>query len=111
MEIDWNDPRVVDLHERLAACVQRGFEDSITAEGRVADAQYLGARVATDILQAAVAAAFSDAGVELTFLPGPVPRTDAKIFCVYCTVGEGQLHHDYCSRTGVLRYRDQAAAL
>jgi hypothetical protein len=38
------------LRQRIAAAAQREYEDSITTEGRVADAEYLGARTAVAVL-------------------------------------------------------------
>jgi hypothetical protein len=53
MDVNWQDPDVVSLHKRLAACIQQQLEDDLTGEGKVADLAYFGSRAATEILQAA----------------------------------------------------------
>lgn len=103
MDIDWKDPRIVSLHERLAACAQSAFEESLTASGAVADSAYLGRRIAVDILTAAVATLLGPSTWSITFTADPAPNPNAVIGCVACGATEGRLHDEYCHRSGILR--------
>jgi hypothetical protein len=106
MDVEWSDPRVVSLHERLAATIQREYEDSLTCTGSVVSREYLGARAAVEILRAAIGTEFGPAAWTLSFTPDPAPNPNVEIGCVYCRAKEGELHdEDACSRTGVLRPR------
>lgn len=109
MDVNWTDPRVVSLHERLAATIQREYDDSLTAEGRVADAEHLGSRAASEILNAATGMSLrSNRRWWLMFAADPKPSTNTLVGCVSCGATEGQPHKPDCDRTGVMRrhYRE-----
>lgn len=72
MDVDWQDPRVLALAEQLARTAQTQYEDSLTASFRVADSEYLGHRIAGDLLSSATSLEFGDAGAVLTFAEGEV---------------------------------------
>jgi hypothetical protein len=106
MDVNWQDPDIVSLHERLAACIQDQLEQDLTAEGRVADQPYFGARVATEIFHRAqhVDVMGSSGEWTLVFTADPPPAWNTTYGCVTCGAREGHLHdQSYCSRRGVQR--------
>jgi hypothetical protein len=108
LDVNWNDPRSVSLHERLAATIQRELEDSIMGghqpgAGLVADAEHFGTRAASEILRAARGADFARRTWSLAFEPDPEPSRNNVIGCLTCDAHEGDLHGGDCHRRGVLR--------
>lgn len=110
MDMNWTDPQMVSLYERLAGTIQKEYQDSLTINGIVVDPEYLGTRAAAEILAAASAAQFGTAAWTLGFTPDHFPHR--AVFCAECTAGEGELHHDYCKRYGrVMRAPDVQVVL
>lgn len=114
MDINWdNDPQMVSLYERIAAEVQREYEDSLMASGAIANPDHLGARAASAILSAATTVEFGTRAWKLGFTPDRFPhRTSDRYGCATCSAGEGELHQDYCKRYGrVMRAPDAQVVL
>lgn len=109
MDVNWDDPDVVSLWQRLAACIQNQYQNDLTPDGTLADPGHFGIRAATEIFNRAlyVDVAGSSGEWSMVFAADPPPSTNTRIFCVYCAVEQGQVHKSYCSRTGVLRESDQ----
>jgi hypothetical protein len=109
MDVNWNDPDVVSLHERLAACIQQQLEDDLTREGRVADLAYFGSRAAAEILHAATGIDVYGSSGEwsISFVADPAPSNNVIVGCMTCGATEGQLHNpERCHRVGVQRGLD-----
>jgi hypothetical protein len=114
MKIDWTNPELVSLHERLAACIQQQLEDDLTSDGHVGDLPHFGARTATEIFQRALNIdVFGSSGEwTLSFTADPPPNSNRVIFCAICAVNEGELHRSYCDRRGqLLRQADAEVQL
>lgn len=54
MKMNWNDPEMVSLYERLAATIQHQLEQDLTGEGRVANLEHFGHRAAATIFERAL---------------------------------------------------------
>lgn len=113
VDMNWDDPQMVSLYERLAATIQQEYQDSLTTNGIVANPDHLGARAASQILAAATAAEFGTMDWKLGFAPDSFPhRTSTQHCCATCAAGEGQLHEDYCNRYGrLMRASDERVTL
>lgn len=111
--MNWDDPQMVSLYERIAAAVQREYEDSSLDSGGVANPDHLGARAASEILRAATTMEFGATAWRLGFTPDRFPyRTSDRYGCATCSAGEGELHQDYCKRFGrVMRAPDAQVVL
>jgi hypothetical protein len=106
MDVNWNDPDVVSLHERLAACIQQQLEDDLMSNGRVADLDHFGSRAAAEILQAATGIDVYGSSGEwsISFLADEPPSNNTIVGCITCGAREGQLHNQQiCHRVGVQR--------
>lgn len=103
MDVNWQDPGVVSLHERLAACIQEEYEDSLTSTRRLADADSFGRRTAVEILNRALRVDVAGSNEwTVAFAADPPPSGTAG--CVTCGAKEGDLHDtSYCHRRGVQR--------
>lgn len=106
MDINWNDPDVVSLYERLAACIQARLEDDLMSNGRVADLEHFGGRAAAEILHAATGIDVYGSGGEWTisFLADDPRNDNVVVSCVTCGATQGELHDQrICHRVGVQR--------
>lgn len=106
MDVNWKDPDVVSLHERLAACIQEQLEQDLTAEGRVADLPYFGSRAAAEIFARALHVDVMGSSGEwsLVFTADEPASDNVVVGCVTCGARQGELHNQQtCHRAGVQR--------
>lgn len=108
MDINWADPDVVSLHERLAACIQEQLEMDLTSDGRVAAQAYFGSRAAADILMRAVGVDVAGSSGEwsISFTADPPPDPNICVGCAVCGAREGEIHdQSICPARGIQRAR------
>lgn len=104
MDVNWQDPGVVSLHERLATCIQAEYEDGLTFTGRLADPELFGSRTAVEILNRALYVDVAGSSGEWTVAFAADPPPSGTTFCATCGAKEGDLHDtSYCHRRGVQR--------
>lgn len=67
MDVDWSNPEVVRLFERLAVCVQEQLEQDLTPTGQVAYLPYFGKRTAQGIFDLASSVDASEGRTSMVF--------------------------------------------
>lgn len=109
VQMDWDNPEMVGLHDRLTDYAQQVYEDSLSPDGAIADPDSFADRIADAVIAAALDGSCSGSGWLLQFRP-PKPclragvEKNTGVFCVYCAATEGQLHGRHCARRGVFQH-------
>lgn len=103
--VDWSDPDVVSLHERLAVCIRQQYELELATTSGQVDPAAFAARVATEIMGCTlhVDVAGSSGEWSLVFAADVPPSQTRIAGCTVCAASQGDLHRAHCRRSGIVR--------